>query len=362
MSRAASASRTRTMRSGSMPGRPAPSAIARGIRPDHDEPVDASVRRPRRRRDGPRRSPRRARASRRARRPPAGQPGQQVERGDHGPRRGVVAVVDDRHATETNELDPVRRRPAGGQARRRSRRRVSPAARPTAAPASALWTDSRPRVGIVTGRLPASVRKREAHPGGPGRLDGLGADVGVGREPVADAPAAERAPMRRTIGSSALRIAAPSAGQRLEQLALGRLDRLERPDPRQVDRLDGGHDADPRPGECGPGRRSRRRCTCPSRGRRPRAPGRGACSVSGRPTSLFWLPSLRNVRKRRPRTAATASLVEVLAMLPVTPTTSGSNRRRQPAGDRTERGERIRDPDDRHVAERARVAGSAARR
>ena len=54
-------------------------------------------------------------------------------------------------------------------------------------------------------------------------------------------------------------------------------------------------------------------------------------SVSGRPTSLFWLPSLRNVRKRRARTAATASLVEVLAMLPVTPTTSGSNRRRQPA-------------------------------
>ncbi len=54
-------------------------------------------------------------------------------------------------------------------------------------------------------------------------------------------------------------------------------------------------------------------------------------SVSGRPTSLFWLPSLRSVRKRPARTAAMASLVEVLAMLPVTPTTSGSNRRRQPA-------------------------------
>ena len=54
-------------------------------------------------------------------------------------------------------------------------------------------------------------------------------------------------------------------------------------------------------------------------------------TVSGRPTSLFWLPSLRSVRKRLARTAAMASLVEVLAMLPVTPTTSGLNRRRQPA-------------------------------
>ena len=78
-------------------------------------------------------------------------------------------------------------------------------------------------------------------------------------------------------------------------------------------------------------------------------------SVSGRPTSLFWLPSLRSVRKRRPRTAATASLVDVLAMLPVTPTTSGSNRRPPAGGDRPERGERIGDADDRDVAERGRV-------
>ena len=54
-------------------------------------------------------------------------------------------------------------------------------------------------------------------------------------------------------------------------------------------------------------------------------------SVSGSPTSLFWLPSVLSVRRAAPRTVATASLVDVLAMLPVIPTTSGSNRRRQPA-------------------------------
>ncbi len=54
-------------------------------------------------------------------------------------------------------------------------------------------------------------------------------------------------------------------------------------------------------------------------------------TVSGRPTSLFWLPSVRSVANRRSSTPATASLVEVLAMLPVIPTTSGSNRRRHAA-------------------------------
>ena len=54
-------------------------------------------------------------------------------------------------------------------------------------------------------------------------------------------------------------------------------------------------------------------------------------TVSGRPTSLFWLPSVRRVRKRRPSTAATASLVDVFAMLPVMPTTIGVNRVRQAA-------------------------------
>ena len=78
-------------------------------------------------------------------------------------------------------------------------------------------------------------------------------------------------------------------------------------------------------------------------------------SVSGRPTSLFWLPSLRSVRKRADRTAAIASLVDVLAMLPVTP----DDERVEPAApagrQRAERRERLRDPDDGDVAERRRV-------
>ena len=54
-------------------------------------------------------------------------------------------------------------------------------------------------------------------------------------------------------------------------------------------------------------------------------------TVRGRPTSLFWLPSVRSVTNRRSRTPATASFVEVFAMLPVIPTTSGANRARQAA-------------------------------
>ena len=59
--------------------------------------------------------------------------------------------------------------------------------------------------------------------------------------------------------------------------------------------------------------------------------GPSRSTVSGRPTSLFWLPSVRSVTNRPSSTPATASLVEVLAMLPVIPTTSGENRARQAA-------------------------------
>ena len=50
--------------------------------------------------------------------------------------------------------------------------------------------------------------------------------------------------------------------------------------------------------------------------------------VSGRPTSLFWLPSLASTSRVVRSTAAMASLVEVLATDPVTPTTSGWKRLR----------------------------------
>ena len=53
--------------------------------------------------------------------------------------------------------------------------------------------------------------------------------------------------------------------------------------------------------------------------------------MSGSPTSLFWLPSVRSVGIAAPRTAAVASFVDVLATLPVMPTTSGAKRERQAA-------------------------------
>ena len=74
-------------------------------------------------------------------------------------------------------------------------------------------------------------------------------------------------------------------------------------------------------------------------------------SVSGRPISLFWLPSLFRVGIAAPRTAAVASFVDVLAKLPVMPTTSGAKRARQAAATWLQAGEGVVDPDDRHVAE-----------
>ena len=111
-----------------------------------------------------RRARRRARASRRgprSRRP--GSPAEQLQRGGDRGRRGVVAVVDDRHAARTDQLRPVGRAPAAGRARRRWRRGRSPAASPTAAAASALWTARRPSVGIATAGAPA-VRRPSSKP------------------------------------------------------------------------------------------------------------------------------------------------------------------------------------------------------
>ena len=77
-----------------------------------------------------------------------------------------------------------------------------------------------------------------------------------------------------------------------------------------------------------------------------------------RQADLVVLVALALERPRAsPRTAATASLVEVLAMLPVTPTTSGSKRAPPAGGHGPERGRRVGDADDGHVAERRRVLG-----
>ena len=99
--------------------------------------------------------------------PPAGQPGEQVERGDDRPRRGVVRVVDDGDAAEPDELHPVRRRPAGLEpGRDLVERQAGDAGRPRP-PASALWTDSRPRAGMLTGRRAPSARRVKRMPSRP---------------------------------------------------------------------------------------------------------------------------------------------------------------------------------------------------
>ena len=97
----------------------------------------------------------------------AGQAGQQLEGGADRGRRGVVAVVEDRHVAGPDEPVPMRRRPAVGEARRRSSR-SSPAASPTAAAARALWTACRPRAGIAATRSArAGVTRRNRMPSNP---------------------------------------------------------------------------------------------------------------------------------------------------------------------------------------------------
>ena len=108
-----------------------------------------------------------------------GQVAQQVERGEHRARRGVVAVVDDGHGAETDQRDPMRRGPTagepgddgvgrqpGGMARRRRRQRVvdgqstesRDAPRSGGRRRSAGRTAS--RRGRAPGRLPRRHRRR----------------------------------------------------------------------------------------------------------------------------------------------------------------------------------------------------------
>ena len=202
--------------------------------------------------------------------------------------------------------------------------------RPTVAAASALWTDRRPSVGIAIGRRIPSARSTKRIPARPFETTPSAPTSASSANPYVVDRAADRAPIRRTIGSSALRTAAPSGGSASSSSPLAASIASIEP---MRDRWTGWTAV-----------------TTPIRGRAMRASSAispptyipisrtaASCSgpirssVRGRPTSLFWLPSLRSVRRREDRTAAIASLVDVLAMLPVTPTTSGSNRRRQPA-------------------------------
>ena len=91
-----------------------------------------------------------------------GSPAEQVERRDHRARRGVVGVVDERHRPETHERHPMRRGPATGEPRGDLVERQAGERDRPPPPASALWTDSRPRVGIVIGRRVALGPERRS--------------------------------------------------------------------------------------------------------------------------------------------------------------------------------------------------------
>ena len=204
---------TRTIRAGASPAARAPSAMPAAPSPTTTQPVDRR-RPPRRRRGGPRRraSPSSSISPRTAH-PPAGQPGQQVERRDDRPRRGVVRVVDDgdpaepaRAATRWGADQPAAEpgrdlveRQAGGQADRGRGERV---------------VDRQPAERRDAHRATRALGAQgEAHAVETGRRDRLRADVGIVGEAVGDdSRAAERCPIRRTIGSSALRTAVPSGG------------------------------------------------------------------------------------------------------------------------------------------------------
>ena len=245
--------------------------------------------------------------------------------------------------------DLVERQPGGAADGRRRRARCGPTA------GRASGSSTRPARAV-------RARGVKRIPSSAGRVDALGADVGVVGEPVASRCARPTArPIRRTIGSSALRIAVPSGGSASSSSPLAASIASSEPIRDEVDRLDRGDDPDPRPGDPRPARRSRRRRTCPSRGRPPRAPARAAGAVSGRPTSLFWLPSLRSVRKRLAEDRRDRLLGRGLGDAPGHP----DDERVEPAPpagrDGAERRERIGDPDDRDVAERStdrRRAGS----
>jgi hypothetical protein len=118
-------------------------------------------------------------------------------------------------------------------------------------------SDSGGRQGVVDGEpaeagyrgiTPLAGRdEREPHPIQAGRLDRVGADVRVGGEAIA-----HHAGLRSSRHPADPLVVGVEHGdavgwQCFNELALGFLDRLDRPDPRQVDRLDGRHDADLRP-------------------------------------------------------------------------------------------------------------------
>jgi hypothetical protein len=104
------------------------------------------------------------------------------------------------------------------------------------------------------GPVHAGGREDEAHSVGAGGHDVLRSHVGVGREAVRHHPSA--GPARHpadtlVVGVEHREPAVGRGGELLDELGLGSLDGVEGPDPRQVDGLDRGDDADHRPADAG---------------------------------------------------------------------------------------------------------------
>ncbi len=313
-------SATSTIRPGASPAARAPSAIGRAPGPTTTAGRPRRGRRVAHRAGGRPRGRRRARASRRGPPPPAGQAGQQVQGGAHRGRGGVVAVVQDGHVAETD------RSPRCGAASRPARpAAISSSVEPGGEP------DGRRGQRVVDGvaaeaghrdrpaRRPASAGRSACRPT-PADSTCSRADVGAGAEAVGqDRGRRSRAAIRATRSSSALRTAVPSAGSASTSSPLARSIASIEPIRRQVDRLDGGHHADPRLGRSGQVGDLAADVHAHLEDERPRAPVRGAGGSAAGRSRCSRCPRCGGSGSGWPRTAAIASLVEVLAMLPVMP-------------------------------------------
>ena len=219
---------------------------------------------------------------------PAGgrDPGQDVERGDDRAGCGVVAVVDDHDAAGADHRRAVRgarRRGQPGHHVVEAEARGEPGGGAGQRVVHGESPEGRDLDGPVAGRR----AEAERHPVEPARLDLVRAHVGVVGEAVGHRPGARprgHPAHPLVVGVEDREAAVGGRGQRLDQLGLGVLDRVERADPRQVDRLDRGHDPDLGQADAPRARGSRRRRTCPSRGPPRRARARAAArSAAARP-------------------------------------------------------------------------------
>ncbi len=241
--------------------------------------------------------------------------------------------------------------------------RLRPAASPAAVAASALWTARRPRAGIATGRSPAGVTSRKRMPSSPrDSTPAARTSASVGEAVGHRSRARVRAAIGRTRASSALRIATPAVGGRR---AAPRAARPWRPRSRPATRSATGGPAGSAVTMPISGRpiAARSRISPPTY--MPISRTAAACSgpsrstVSGRPTSLFWLPSVRERDQPLLQHAGDGLLRRGLGDAPGDP----DDQRIEPEapGGRhgLQRPQRLVDEDDRHVAQRVegRLAG-----